>query len=104
MTSCLSNEWRINFRQFLPELVLDLLQNLIRLLKLPFLASLSTNFSTICLHIISKFVDKSAQKLSIFPAKAGYARGLFLYVETDAPTHCCRSNSRWKDDMLHTGS
>jgi hypothetical protein len=56
--------------------ILDLLQNLIRLLKLLFLASLSTNFSTICLHIISKFVDKPAQKSSIFPAKAGFARGL----------------------------
>jgi LysM repeat protein len=56
--------------------IIDLLQNLIRLLKLLFLASLSTNFSTIYLNIISKFVDKSAQKSSIFPAKAGYARGL----------------------------
>jgi hypothetical protein len=58
--------------------LLDLLHNLIRLIKLPFLASLSANFSGISSHMTSKFDDKSAQKLSIFSSKAGYVRGLFI--------------------------
>ena len=57
-------------------LTLDLLRNYICLLKLPFLASLLLNFSSICLHMNSKFTNKSAQKTSIFSSKANYARGL----------------------------
>lgn len=59
---------------------IDLLHNLIYLIKLPFLASLSLNFSTMCLRMLSKFINKSAQNSSIFSSKAGYARGLFLFV------------------------
>jgi len=50
----------------------------IRLPKLPFLASLSLNFSTRCLHMLSKFIDKSAQKASSFASKANYAKSLFI--------------------------
>src|SRR5438045_9556919 len=56
--------------------VLDFLRNDIRLLNLLFLASLSLNFSTRCSHMLSKFIDKSAQKASIFSSKANYARSL----------------------------
>ena len=59
-------------------LLIDLLHNFIWLLKLPFLASLSANFSTICLQMLSKFADKFAQKSSIFPIKASYATGLIM--------------------------
>ena len=55
--------------------LLDFLRNSLCLLKLPFLA---TNSSTICPHIPSKFVDKSAQKKSIFSNKANYARSLLI--------------------------
>ena len=48
-------------------------------LKLPFLTSLSQNFSTLCLHRLSKFVDKSAQKLSIFSIKASFERRLISF-------------------------
>ncbi|MGZ3634243.1 MAG: hypothetical protein ACXVAJ_07955, partial [Parachlamydiaceae bacterium] len=48
------------------------------LLKLSFLASLLLNFSTISLDMLLKFINKSAQKILIFPSKASYARGLFL--------------------------
>ena len=42
--------------------IIDLLHNYICLKKLLFLASLSLNFSAICTHMTSKFIDKSAQK------------------------------------------
>ena len=57
--------------------LLDFFRNSISLLKLPFLTSLSQNFSTLCLHRLSKFVDKSAQKSSIFSIKASFERSLF---------------------------
>jgi len=60
--------------------VLDLLRNYICLLKLPFLAYLSLNFSTRCPNMLSKFIAKSAQKASIFSSKANYARGLLTYI------------------------
>ena len=55
---------------------IDFLRNSIRLLKLPFSSSLQSNFSTMCLHMLSKFDCKSAQKWLIFPTKAGYAGSL----------------------------
>ncbi len=58
---------------------LDILHNSIWLLKLPFSASLKSNFSNMCLHMLSKFDFKSAQKWLIFPTKASYARCLFLF-------------------------
>lgn len=39
------------------------------------MASFSLNFSTVCLHTLSKFIKKSAQKISIFSSKASYAKG-----------------------------
>ena len=57
--------------------LLDFFRNSISLLKLPFLTSLSQNFSTLCLHRLSKFVDKSPQKSSIFSIKASFERSLF---------------------------
>ena len=59
--------------------ILDFLHNFIYLLKLPFLASLMANFSAICMHMPSKFVIKSAQKISIFSNKASYASSLFFF-------------------------
>lgn len=59
-------------------LILDLLRHYICLLKLSFLASLSLNFSTISLDMLSKFTNKSAQKVLIFPSKANDARGLLF--------------------------
>jgi hypothetical protein len=47
------------------------------------LAPFSSNFSAICSHIPSKLVEKFAQKSSIFPSKASYARSLIdilLYI------------------------
>ncbi|MGZ3634074.1 MAG: hypothetical protein ACXWM7_07305, partial [Parachlamydiaceae bacterium] len=47
---------------------LDLLHNWFWLLKLSFLASLLLNFSTISLDMLLKFINKSAQKILIFPS------------------------------------
>jgi FAD:protein FMN transferase len=57
-------------------LTIDFLRNDICLLKLPFLTSLMTNFSTLYIHMLSKFAIKSVQKPSIFSGKANYARSL----------------------------
>ena len=79
------------FKVFLAVLI-DLLRNFICLLKLPFLASLLQNFSTMCLHMLSKFCSKSAQKLLILSSKASFARGLMAFsaslnaLETQEPT------------------
>ena len=59
-------------------LLIDILRNIIYLLKLLFLADLIPNFLAICLHMSSKFEIKSAQKLSIFSSKAGYAKSAIL--------------------------
>jgi manganese/zinc/iron transport system substrate-binding protein len=56
--------------------MLDFLNHFIRSTKLPFLASFSQNFSTMCSHMLSKFLDKSAQKWLILATKASYARSL----------------------------
>jgi hypothetical protein len=45
----------------------------IRLLKLPFLPSLSLNFLARWPNMTAKFIDKSAQKISIFASKANDA-------------------------------
>ena len=55
---------------------LDLFRNSIGLLKSSFLASLRQNFSTVCLHTLSKFCRKSAQKCPIFSTQASFERGL----------------------------
>ena len=60
--------------------LLDLLRNSIYSLKLPFLASLPKNFSTMCSHMLSKFSGKSAQKLRILSSKASCARGLLCLL------------------------
>jgi DNA-binding beta-propeller fold protein YncE len=62
--------------------LLDFLRNYICLLKLPFLASLMASFSTICVHMLSKFAIKSAQKTSIFLGKVNYAKSLLLLLFT----------------------
>ena len=62
------------------KLSIDFFRNSIGLLKLPFLTSLSQNFSTLCLHRLSKFVDKSAQKSSIFSIKASFERSLIRTI------------------------
>ena len=62
---------------FNPSYLLDLFRNSIRLLKRPFLASFLINFSTICLHMLSKFIKKSYQKWLVFPIKANFGRSLF---------------------------
>ncbi|MDR3624187.1 MAG: ABC transporter substrate-binding protein [Chlamydiales bacterium] len=46
--------------------------------RIVFLTSLSLNFSTIYSHMLSKLINKSTQKISIFPSKANYARCLLL--------------------------
>ena len=57
---------------------LNFFQKFIWLIKLPFLASLFSNFSTICSHMLSKFANKDAQKSSIFSTKANFERNLFF--------------------------
>ena len=97
-------------RKKIRKLINRLLQNSIWLLKSRFLASLSSNFSTICLHMLSKFDDKSAQKSSIFSTKASFERSLMNCWNCAAPLdflgklsfravcdtchsslHCCRN-------------
>ena len=56
--------------------LLGFFRNPIRLPKLPFLTSLLLNFSTICAHMLSKFINKSAQKISTFSGKANFERSL----------------------------
>jgi len=84
--------------------ILDFLRNYICLLKLPFLASLSLNFSTRCSHMLSKFIDKSAQKASIFSNKANYAKSLltfflFLFTACSGPSDNDRTHelNKWKE-------
>jgi outer membrane protein, multidrug efflux system len=61
-------------------MILDFFRNCICVLKLPFLASLLLNFSTICSHMLSKFINKVAQKISIFSRKANFQRSLLKYA------------------------
>lgn len=63
---------------FILQFALDLLPNYTCLLKLPFLASFNPNFSARWSKMAEKFRLKAAQKSSIFPSKANYARGLNL--------------------------
>ncbi len=58
---------------------LDFFRNPIRLLKRLFLSSFLRNFSTICTHMLSKFLKKSIQKLLIFPIKASFERSSLLF-------------------------
>ena len=60
--------------------LIDFLRNYICLQKSPFLASLLLNFSTICTHMLSKFINKPAQKASILSSKANYARSLMNVI------------------------
>ena len=46
------------------------------LLKWLFLASFLLNFSTVCLHMLAKFIKNPAQKQLIFPTKASFERSL----------------------------
>jgi hypothetical protein len=66
--------------KFLKYQLLDFLHNPIQSLKWHFLASFLRNFSTVCTHMLSKFLIKSARKLLTFPIKAGYARSLLIML------------------------
>ncbi len=58
--------------------LLDFFRNSIWSLKLCFLASLLQNFSTRCVHMLSKFCNKSAQKSQILSTKASFKRSLLI--------------------------
>jgi hypothetical protein len=77
--------------------LLDFLRNYICLIKLPFLASLSLNFSTICSYMLSKFINKSTQKKSIFSSKANYARSLLYSILLLACCGCSSSDEKDND-------
>ena len=77
---------------FNPSYLLDLFRNSIRLLKRPFLASFLMNFSTICLHMLSKFIKKSYQKWLVFPIKANFERSLKNCVWVLRPIMTCDKN------------